>query len=127
MFIKLPSILVTDDDVGFRQTLCGVLEPEGFRTLQAGDGEEALEILSSQDVHLVLMDMHMPKLTGLETLRRVKQMRSRLPCILLSAGLDDAIRDQARQADIYGVLAKPVSRCDITSVVLQAIRRTYGW
>ncbi len=128
MFITRPSILITDDDSDFRQTLCGLFEPEGFRTIQAADGEEALEIVrSNPDVHLLLLDMHMPKLTGLETLRRVKQMKSRLPCILLSAGLDDAIRDQARQAEVYSVLAKPVSRCDITSVVLQALRRTYGW
>ena len=121
-------VLLADDDPGLRRLIGTTLGNEDFDLLHATDGEEALEIVrSNPDVHLLLLDMHMPKLTGLETLRRVKQMKSRLPCILLSAGLDDAIRDQARQAEVYSVLAKPVSRCDITSVVLQALRRTYGW
>jgi CheY-like chemotaxis protein len=64
-----PSILITDDDRGFRETLRGVFEPEGFQTLLAEDGAQAIDIVRSFDVHLLLLDMHMPRLTGLETLR----------------------------------------------------------
>ena len=95
MRIASPSILITDDDLDFRETLRGVLEPRGFRTFLAGDGEEALRIVHSEDVHVVLLDMHMPKLTGLETIRQLKQFKSRLPCILLSAGLDDLLIRQS--------------------------------
>ena len=65
---KSPSLLITDDDSDFRETLQVVFEPQGFRTLLAGDGEEALHIVRHEEVHLLLLDMHMPKLTGLETL-----------------------------------------------------------
>ena len=122
-----PSILITDDDLDFRETLRFVLEPFGFRTLLAGDGEEALHIVHSEDVHVVLLDMHMPKLSGLETIRRVKQMNSRLPCILLSAGLDELLIRQAHLAEAFSVLAKPVTRQQLTSVVNQALQRTYAW
>jgi CheY-like chemotaxis protein len=127
MLIESPSLLITDDDPAFRETLRLVFEPEGYRTLLAGDGEEALSIIRSQDVHLVLLDMHMPKLTGLETLRLVKQFRELLPCILLSAELDEQVIQQALLAQAFSVLRKPVTRRQITGVVRTALQRTYGF
>lgn len=125
--ISSPSILITDDDFGFRETLRGVLEPEGFSTLVADDGEQALEIVRREMVHLVLLDMHMPKLSGLDTLRRVKQLKWRLPCILMSAAPDEMIVAEALRADAFSVLTKPVSRVRITDVIRQAMRLTYNW
>ncbi|OHB68528.1 MAG: hypothetical protein A2V70_04205 [Planctomycetes bacterium RBG_13_63_9] len=127
MPIESPSLLITDDDLGFRETLQRVFEPEGFHTILAGDGEEALRVVRTQEVHLVLLDMHMPKLTGLETLRLLKQFRAMLPCILLSAQLDELIIEQARLAKAFSVLAKPITRRQLTGVVRQALRRTYDW
>lgn len=122
-----PSILITDDDLGFRETLQSMFEPQGFHTWLAGDGEEALDIVRSKEVHLVLLDMHMPKLSGLETLRRVKDFKALLPCILLSADADEALVQQALTARADSVLRKPVTRQRITSVVQQALERTYHW
>jgi CheY-like chemotaxis protein len=127
MQIESPSLLITDDDRAFRETLQGVFAPRGYRTLLAGDGEEALSIVRKQEVHLLLLDMHMPKLTGLETLRRVKRFKSILPCILLSAHLDDLVIEQARLAQAFSVLAKPVTMSQITRVVRQALEWTYNW
>ena len=127
MTIRQPSILITDDDIQFRETLCGVLEPQGFRTLVAGDGEEALHIVRNDNVHVVLLDMHMPRMTGLETLRLVKRFKALLPCILLSARWDDGVREQAVRERAFSLLSKPVTRADITSAVKMAMRSTYGW
>ena len=126
MRLELPSLLITDDDLDFRETLRAVFEPR-FRTILASDGEEALDIVRQEEVHLLLLDMHMPRLTGLETLRQVKQFRWRLPCILMSAGLDEALERQARLAQAFSVLAKPVSRRDLTTTVDAAMQRVYGW
>lgn len=122
-----PSLLITDDDVAYRETLQSVFEPMGFRTLLAGDGEEAVSILQKETVHLVLLDMHMPKLTGLETVRVVHKMQKRMPCILMSADLDDEIVAQAERENVCSVLAKPVTRRQITGAVNQALSMTYGW
>ncbi|HUT11372.1 MAG TPA: response regulator [Thermoguttaceae bacterium] len=127
MLVKSPSLLITDDDRDFRETLQCAFEPRGFETILAGDGEEALQIVRSREVHLVLLDMHMPRLSGLETLRRLKQLRSMLPCILLSAQLDERIIRQARLAHAFSVLSKPFSLGQITGVVRQALERTYDW
>src|SRR5437870_3528928 len=56
------SILITDDDRGCREALRSIVEPEGYRTLLASSGEEALDIVREQGVHLALLDMHMPRL-----------------------------------------------------------------
>jgi CheY-like chemotaxis protein len=119
--------LITDDDLGFRETLRGVLEPLGFRTFMAENGEEALHLVRHEEVHLVLLDMHMPRLTGLETLRLVKQVKAILPCIILSANADEDLREQARRAEAFSVLDKPVSRLNLTNIVRMALRRTYNW
>jgi CheY-like chemotaxis protein len=127
MLVKSPSLLITDDDPDFRETLEGVFAPRGFRTLLAGDGEEALHIVRTQEVHLVLLDMHMPKLTGLETLRLVKQFKALMPCILLSAQWDDGLIEQARSAQAFLILPKPITLNEITGAVRQALERTYHW
>jgi CheY-like chemotaxis protein len=127
MLVESPSLLITDDDREFRETLRLGLEPRGFETILAGDGEEALKIVRSREVHLVLLDMHMPKLTGLETLRLLKQFKAMLPCILLSAELDELLIEQARLAHAFSVLAKPITLGQLTQTVRLALRRTYDW
>lgn len=122
-----PSLLITDDDAALRETLGGIFQPRGFRILLAGDGEEALHIIGREPVHLVLLDIHMPRLSGLETLRRLREIQFRSPCILLSACWDEALREQARLAEAFSVLSKPVSRLQLTSTVDSALQRAYGW
>ncbi len=127
MVIENPSLLITDDDSAFRHTLQEVLESLGFHTILAEDGEQAVRIVSTKVVHLVLLDMHMPKLTGLETLRQVKQVKALLPCILMSANLDEMIVEQARRDHAFSVLPKPVTLRQITGIVRQAMESAYNW
>jgi two-component system chemotaxis response regulator CheY len=123
----IPSLLITDDDAAFRETLGGMFSPKGFRILLAGDGEEALEIVGQEEVHLVLLDIHMPRLSGLDTLRRLREFQFRSPCILLSARWDEELREQARSAEAFSLLSKPVSRLLLTNTVNRALQRAYGW
>ncbi len=125
--LDTPSLLITDDDDDFRKTLRDVFEPRGFRTLLAADGEEAVEIVQTQRVHLLLLDMYMPKLTGLDTIRRVKSLHELLPCILLSADMDERLAEEARRAKAFSVLSKPVRFAEVTSIVSRAMRSVYGW
>ena len=127
MPITDPALLISDDDLSYRETLESVFAPRGFRILLAGDGEEALHVIRTQEVHLALLDMHMPKLTGLETLRQVKQFKAMLPCILMSAQWDDRLMEQARLAHAFLVLPKSIPLRQITGAVWQALERTYSW
>ena len=128
MKLETPSLLITDDDRDFRETLGGVFAPR-YRTLMAADGEEALDVLRREPVHLVMLDMHMPRLSGLETIRRIRQLDLdvALPCILISAALDDAIEEEARRQHAFSILSKPVRLKDITGIVQQALEQTYNW
>jgi CheY-like chemotaxis protein len=121
-----PSLLITDDDFDFRQTLKEAMESQGFRTLLAGDGEEALAVVRRETVHVALMDMHMPRLSGLETIRRVRELHARLPCILISAAMDQALAAEALQAHAHSVLTKPVRFTDLNSAIREALRTTYA-
>ncbi len=125
--LQTPSILITDDDQQLRETIRDVLLPEGYRTYLAGDGLEAYHIVQQEQIDLVLLDMHMPRLTGLQTLRMMKEFKALMPCILMSAQIDERIRAEAEEAEAFTVLRKPVSRFDLKDVVQQTLYRTYGW
>lgn len=127
MIVDTPSLLITDDDRDFRETLGEVFESRGFQTMLAEDGHQALQIVRREQIHIVLLDMHMPRLTGLETLRRVKQVHAVVPCILISAKMDDALAEQARKAEAFSSLAKPITLAEITQTVSHAMRLTYDW
>lgn len=120
------SILITDDDAGSRGTLASLLADRGFQTVQAGSGEEAIEIVRVEMIHLVFFDMHMPRMTGLEALQQVRLINDLLPAILVTA---DATRDlirQAFQAQVYSVIPKPVNTNVVLHTLTRALRQVYG-
>ncbi len=120
------SILITDDDVGCREVLRDIVEPEGYRTHLASSGEEALEIVQHEPIHLALLDMHMPRLTGLETLELVRHINALLPCILVTADPDAGLMREAFRAHAYSVIPKPVSKHVVLYTVVRALVRAYG-
>src|SRR5262245_28320817 len=120
------SILITDDDAGCRNALRDIFDPEGYRTLLASSGEEAVEIVREEPVHIALLDMHMPRLTGLETLQLVRQHNHGLPCILVTADNNESLMRQAFRAQAYSVIPKPVSKNVVLYIVVKALVRVYG-
>src|SRR5437660_6246258 len=120
------SILITDDDTGCREALRCIVESEGFRTMLASSGEEALDIVREEPVHLALLDMHMPRLTGLETIQLVRQINTLLPCILVTADANEGLIRQAFRARAYSVIPKPVSKNVVLYTVVRALVRVYG-
>jgi len=127
MRIVTPTLLITDDDRDFRETLRSAFEPRGFETHLAADGEEAWAILKSQQVHLLLVDMYMPRLTGLETIRRLKELSRPLPAILMSSALSPQIEQAAYDERVFSVLPKPCSFATIRDAVRNALQQTYSW
>ncbi len=120
------SILITDDDDRCREALRDIMEPEGFRTLLASSGEEALDIVRGIGVHLVLLDMHMPTLTGLETLQLARQINALLPAILMTGDSSQSLMRQAIQAHVYSVIPKPVAKNVVLYTVVRALEHCYG-
>ncbi|MCA9156000.1 MAG: response regulator [Planctomycetales bacterium] len=127
VYLETPSLLITDDDRALRETLRGLFEDRGFRALVACDGDEAIEIVCHEDVHLVVIDLHMPRMSGLEAIRHLRQVETTIPWILMSAGLDAQVVDEARQLEAASVLAKPVRCAELTGAVSSVLREVYGW
>ncbi len=122
----LYSLLITDDDPLARETLRDLFVPAGYRTLLAGSGEEAIDLAREQDIHLALMDMHLPRLSGLETMAIVQQMKGQVPTILLSADQDETLLRRALSAHVYCVLSKPVSPYMVIYTVNRAIQKYWS-
>ncbi|MCS7238385.1 MAG: response regulator [Thermoguttaceae bacterium] len=121
-----PALLIGDDDRLLRETLGEVFRPRGFRTFLAADGEEVLSILRANEIHVALLDLHMPKLSGLEAIRAVRELRLSLPCVLVSANFDEQIRAQARLLEVVRLLAKPFSLEEVVRTVLEIMEERYG-
>jgi CheY-like chemotaxis protein len=88
----MARVLVVDDDPAIRQMLCMVLNEEGFDTLTAADGQEALEILwKSEEPLVALLDYMMPRMTGVDTLRYLAEdpVRARRHAIVLMSALQE--------------------------------------
>jgi DNA-binding NtrC family response regulator len=120
------AILVTDDDRGVREALGEIVETQGYRPLLAADGEEALEIVQAEPVHLALLDMQMPRLTGLETLQLVRQVNALLPAILITADATMELMRRAFDAHVYSVIPKPVNKNVVVTTMVRALLRVYG-
>jgi CheY-like chemotaxis protein len=120
------SILITDDDEGCRDALREIVEPEGYRTYLASSGEQAVDIVRQSAVHLALLDMQMPTLSGLETMTMMRQINSVLPCVIVTADLTESLMRQALRAHAYSVIAKPVSKHVLLYTVVRALVHAYG-
>src|SRR6516162_5514602 len=120
------SILITDDDPVARETLREIVAPQGYRTLMAESGEEAIDLVRQHEVHLALMDMHLPRLSGLETLAIFRQIRGIIPAILITADHDDNLMRRALSEHAFCVLAKPVSKHIVIYVVHKALEKFYN-
>ncbi len=125
--ITTPHLLIVDDDRAFRETLQSAFVSPGFETTLAADGEHAVEIVATHNIHVVLMDFQMPRLSGIEALRQVKEQQEELPCILISGAIDETVLEQAKELAIYNVMPKPIKLAEIRMSVRDALAEFYGW
>jgi DNA-binding NtrC family response regulator len=115
-----PRILIVDDDPAQRSLLDSFLGSQGFLTVVVPSGERALEVLRSERVDVMISDVRMPGLSGLETLRRARQIRGGLPILMVTAHAD--IRDAvgAMRDGAVNYLSKPIDLDELLSSVRQA-------
>jgi len=121
------SILIADDDRGNREALGEMLAARGFTIKLARDGGEAVELVQVDLVHLVLFDMHMPRLTGLEAFAVIRQTLDRvLPAVLMTADATNELIRQAFAAQVYSVIPKPVNGNVVLHTLERALAKVYG-
>src|SRR5262245_50108661 len=117
---RMRLILIVDDDPGQRSLLDSFLRSQHFNTLPVGSGEEALAALRSQPVSMMISDVRMPGLSGLETLRRARQEHAVLPVLLVTAYADIREAVGAMRDGALNYLAKPIDLDELLASVRQA-------
>jgi DNA-binding NtrC family response regulator len=114
-------ILIVDDDPGQRSLLNSFLRSQGFETAVAESGERALEMLRSGKFAMMISDVRMPGLSGLETLRRARQEHVTLPVLLVTAFTDVRDAVAAMRDGAVNYLAKPIDLDELLNSVWQAV------
>jgi two-component system response regulator HydG len=117
------NILLVDDHKPFRESLAKILEGEGFGVFPANDGEEALEILRNEFIHLVLTDLQMPKMDGVELLKVAKTIQPVTEVILITGygTVDTAVASMKDGAFDY--IQKPFKPREILRLVRKALEK----
>ncbi len=118
----MKAILVVDDEENIRETLKDVLEDEGFTVFTAGNGKQALHVLDVDVVDVVLLDLWLPEIGGMEVLKRIREMYGTIPVIIISGHgtIDTAVK--ATKEGAFDFVEKPLSIERILTVIDHAIK-----
>jgi two-component system response regulator PilR (NtrC family) len=116
------KVLIVDDNPNMSSLLAEMLEVFDCESVRAGDGPEAIEKIDTDDFDLVITDMRMPKMSGLELLKNIKEKRPEMPVVVISGyALDEEGNDiLSGQAD--GFLSKPFKMSDIEQLINQVVK-----
>ena len=118
----METILVCDDDREIVEAIDIYLSQEGYNILKAYDGMEALEVLKNNEVHLLIIDVMMPKLDGLRATLKIRQ-ESSIPIIILSAKSEDADKILGLNVGADDYVTKPFNPLELTARVKSQLRR----
>lgn len=114
------NLLIADDDKAFRETVIELLQPH-FPTIAVESGEQAIQVVEAGRVDVVILDMHMHLMTGLDTIRWIKQHYHSLPCILMSSDISDELEAEAYDLETFRVLRKPPRRQYLLDTIHRAL------
>lgn len=118
------TVLLADEPDGSSITVRRLLEPQGVMTLVARTGREALEMVQSQPVHVVVLDVQMPQLGGLQAIKLMREVvKPAPPAILLADRLSNNLLNEALTMDIFSVIPKPIDMNRLLDAIARVIRR----
>ncbi|MDO4534664.1 MAG: response regulator transcription factor [Clostridium perfringens] len=116
------NVLVVDDEKEIRDAIDIYLRGEGINVIKAKDGLEALDILDKEDVHLVVLDLMMPKLDGMQTCIKIRETRN-MPIIMLSAKSEDSDKILGLNIGADDYVTKPFNNLELVARVKSQLRR----
>ena len=123
-----PQVLVVEDNERNMKLFRDVLQASGFRTLEASTGERAVELALEQRPDLVLMDIQLPDIDGIEALRRLRadERFTPVPVVALTAQAMEGDRERFLAAGFDGYLSKPVDIADFVTTVKRYCEESSG-
>jgi DNA-binding response OmpR family regulator len=121
-----PTILVVDDNRGVLELLILLLSKHGLSVISASSGNECLDIVKSRAIDLVILDVMMPVMDGLQVCQELKKIAPSIPIILLTARDDMVTRAAAMDLGVSEFVAKPVNNRDLLDRIQMQLR-TLEW
>lgn len=115
----MPRILVIDDAKTMRDTLKDLLTPHGFEVIEAGNGEQGLEMMGQHAVDLVISDLNMPGMDGLTMCGHMKEQGYRAPIFMLTTQTSPELKAKAKEFGVLAWIVKPHK----DEILLQGIRK----
>lgn len=119
----LPRILVVDDEKAMRASISQCLQAAGYRVLEAADGAQGIDILSKEKPALIVLDVMMPNLTGLEMVAEVRRLGLAIPVLMLTTRNEIAEKVDGLNAGADDYLGKPFDRRELLARVQALLRR----
>ena len=117
-----PKILVVDDDLSLRKMLEAVLTDDGYDVKEADDGHSAIEAVEDQFYDLILMDIRMARMGGIEALKQIKKLSPGIPVILMTAYASVETAREALKSGAFDYLTKPLDIDELKLIVHRALR-----
>ncbi len=115
------SVLLVDDNASLRDGLACVLRDEGVETLEASRGDEALALVAHNRIHLAVLDLNLPDMTGVGIYEGLLRLWPELPCIFMTAEAGRPLVEKAWQVGPLGLLRKPFEMHVFRDLVRRAI------
>lgn len=116
------TVLVTDDDQDIRDGIEIYLKNEGYNVIKAADGVEALEMLANNEIHLIILDIMMPKMDGITATFKIREERN-IPIIMLSAKAEDGDKIHGLSVGADDYVTKPFHPLELLARVKSQLRR----
>jgi len=119
---KEKKILLVDDEQDFLQLMKFWLESKGYSVVTAGDGEAAIDLVKKEELNIILIDLRMPKMDGVETIKRIRGFNKDIPIIVISAYVDDPMATESMKYGISGIFCKHKDFQEGLSLLESALR-----
>lgn len=118
------KILIVDDEKQFRESTKRLLLRKGYHAEAAGSGTEALEKIGKESFDLMLVDIIMPEMNGLEMLQRAKEMAPEIMVLIITGYGTDKLEKEAMQLGVDGFVNKPITIDELTKIIDETLARS---
>lgn len=119
------TVLLANEQEGWHQTVRQLLMPQGVQTITARSGREALDLIESRPIHVVVLDQQMQGLGGMQVVRLMRELENAPPAILLAAELTNHLLHEAIGHHVFSVLSKPVDFNVLLDTLARVMKRHY--
>jgi len=123
----MKTILIVDDDREIAKLAALYLQNEGYRILQRHDGQQALQAIEQEEIDLMVLDVMMPEVDGLEVCRRLRERNNTIPILMISAKAEDLDKVMGLMSGADDYLIKPFNPLELVARVKSLLRRTFQY